>query len=206
MTATLEGVTYLVEGVTLSPMPSSSVSSPGKNLYHFGRTTTAPFTSLPPWRHCLGSSCRWWSYSLIEEDPLLHLSSLSFLYIVQVVLVIGWWMLCRPSLRWQILCRCWRMLCCRRRWLEFSSDGCFAIVVGWSGFGRMLCRRCWLVGWMLLPLVCVADLRTFDSVAFCRFSYVVSARFVGSGVASCCSVFLLCFSRLCVRFFSVSLF
>ena len=28
---------------------------------------------------------------------------------------------------------CWRMLCRRRRWLEFSTDGCFAAVVGWSG-------------------------------------------------------------------------
>ena len=36
---------------------------------------------------------------------------------------------------------------------------------------------------------------------------MVSARFMGSGVACCCSLLLLlCFSRLCMRFFSVSLF
>ena len=37
------GVVYLVEGVTLSPMTSSSVSFSGENLDHVGRTTTAPF-------------------------------------------------------------------------------------------------------------------------------------------------------------------
>jgi len=25
------------------------------------------------------------------------------------------------------------MLCRHLRWFEFSSDGCFAVVVGWSG-------------------------------------------------------------------------
>ena len=41
MTATPEGVPYLVEGVTLSPM-TSSVSFSGESLDHVGRTTTAP--------------------------------------------------------------------------------------------------------------------------------------------------------------------
>ena len=27
----------------------------------------------------------------------------------------------------------WWMLCCGRRWLEFSSGGCFAAAVGWVG-------------------------------------------------------------------------
>ena len=27
----------------------------------------------------------------------------------------------------------WRMLCRRRRWLDFFSGGCFAAVVDWSG-------------------------------------------------------------------------
>ena len=35
---------------------------------------------------------------------------------------------------------------------------------------------------------------------------MVSAKFMGLGVACCCSVLSLCFSRLCVRFFGVSLF
>ena len=125
----------VLEGVTLSRMPSSLVSSPGENLDHFGRTTTAPFASLPHWRRCPGSSCRWWSYSLLEEDPLLHLPSLSFLYIVQVALVVGWRMLCRPSLRWQIPCR----------WATLADALPLSSLVGVL-FGRMLCRRCWLVG------------------------------------------------------------
>ena len=101
----LEGVAYLVEGVTLPPyaLPFGELSS--ENLDHAGRTTTAPIASLPPWRCCLGSSCRWWSPALFGEDPLLCLHSLSFLYITQVALVVSWWMLCRPSLRWRILCR-----------------------------------------------------------------------------------------------------
>ena len=35
----------------------------------------------------------------------MHLPSLSFLYIVQVSMVVSWRMLCRPSLHWRILCR-----------------------------------------------------------------------------------------------------
>jgi len=27
----------------------------------------------------------------------------------------------------------WRMLCRRRRWLQFTSGGCFAAIAGWSG-------------------------------------------------------------------------
>jgi len=56
---------------------------------------------------------------------LLRLPSLSFLYIVQVALVIGWQMLCRCAALADALPPC--------RWLEFSSDGCFAVVVGQSG-------------------------------------------------------------------------
>ena len=66
--------------------------------------------------------------------------------------------------RWSSVGRCfaavllWQMLC--------------RLVVGLSSlFGRMLCRRCWSVRWMLCHLVCVADLRTFGGiVSFSRSS------------------------------------
>ena len=153
-------LTLLKTSLFLS-MPSSSVSSLGEILDHFGRTTTAPFVSLPPWRRCPGSSRRWWSYSLLEENPLLHLPSLSFLYFVQVALVVGWRMLCRPSLRWRILCR----------WATLADALPLSSLVGVL-FGRMLCRRCWLVGWMLCHLVCVTDFRTCGGVVLFAGSVV----------------------------------
>ena len=136
---------------------------PGENLDHVGRTTTAPIASLPCWRRCLGSPCRWWSPALFGEDPFLRLPFLSFLYIAQAVLVISWRMLCHPSTsRYFAAVLLWRMLCRRRCWLEFT-------------FRRMLCRRCWLVAWMLCHLICVVDLRAFgDVVSFSRFSFVWS--------------------------------
>ena len=42
-------------------------------------------------------------------------------------------------------------------------------------FGRMLCRRYWLVGWMLCHLVCVADLRIFGDVALLQVQLLVGA-------------------------------
>ena len=60
----LEGIAYLIEGITLSPyallfselslfppMPSSSVSFLGENLDYVAQTTMALISSLPPWRH-----------------------------------------------------------------------------------------------------------------------------------------------------------
>jgi len=63
--------------------------------------------------------------ALLGEDPLLRLPSLSLVYIVQVALVVGW----------RILCHCAALADALppRRWLEFSSNGCFAAVVGRSG-------------------------------------------------------------------------
>ena len=63
--------------------------------------------------------------ALLGEDPLLRLPSLSLLYIIQLALVVGRRMLCRCAALADALPPC--------RWLEFSSDGCFAVVVGWSG-------------------------------------------------------------------------
>ena len=130
-------------------MPFSSMSFPDENLDRVGRTTTASFASLPPWR-CLGCSWPWWSIALLGEDPLLRLPSLSLLCIVQVALVV-----------------CWRMLC-RCVALADALPPCHLASIL---FGRMLCRRCWSVGWMLCHFDCVADLRTFGGVvSFSRSS------------------------------------
>ena len=146
----------MLKASLFSPMPFSSVSFSGENLDHVGQTTTTPFASLSPWRCCLRSSCRWWLTALLREDPLLRLPSLSFLYIVRVALVVGWRMLCRPSLRWRILCRCAALA-------DALPPSSLVQVLS----GRMLCRRCWLVGWVLCHLVSFADLRTFgDIVSF----------------------------------------
>ena len=110
VTATPEGVAYLVEGVTLSPIPSSSVSFPGENLDHVGRTTTAPFASLPRWRRCLGCSCRWLSIALLGRIRFCACLCLVPLH--------------RPG-------RVGRRLAVAL--LPYCSGGCFAaVVVGWS--------------------------------------------------------------------------
>jgi len=150
VTETSEGVAYLVEGVTFPPLPFPSVSFSGENLDHVGRMTMAPFASLPPWRRCLGSSCRWWSIALLGVASLLRLPSLSFLYIVQVALVVGWRMLCRCAA------------------LAVALPPSSLVESLWAD---ALPPLYWLVGWMLCHLVCVADLRTFgDVVSYGRFS------------------------------------
>ena len=76
-------------------------------------------------------------------------------------------------------------------------------------FGRMLCRRYWLVGWMFCHLVCVADLRIFGDVALLQVQLLVGAapvlvRFVGLEVFSSVVLLLLClfwFLGVCLCFF-----
>ena len=116
MTATPEGVAYLVEGVTLSPM-TSSVSFSGESLDHVGRTTTAPlrrslavgvvlealagdgrllfserirFLRLPLLSSSTSSRSRW---SSVGGSLLLYYASGCFAAVLL-----------------------WRMLCRRRRW------------------------------------------------------------------------------------------
>ena len=145
--------------------------------------------SLPPWRRCLGSSCRWWSPALFGEDPCLRLPSLSFLYIVQVALVVGW----------RLLCRCTALA-------DALPPSSLVEILFW----RMLCRRCRLVRWMLCHLFCVVDLHILGGVVFfSRFSYVVLARCLEFGSVS--SSVVLAWSSatflvvLCVRLNSLCL-
>ena len=160
-------------------MPSSSVSSPGENLDHFGRTTTTPFASLPPWRRCPVSSCRWWSFSLLEEDPLLHLPLLKF-------------SLHRPSRVGRRLADALPPFSSLADTLPLGfTSGCFAAAVA----GRSCLRT------DALPLLLVGRVDALPPFSvylgrcssFCRFSCVVSARIMGSGVACCCYVLSLCF-------------
>ena len=123
VTATPRTSLTLLKASLFPPMPFSSMSFPDENLDRVGRTTTASFATLPPWC-CLGCSCPWWSIALLGEDPLLRLPSLSFLYIVQVVLVVVWRMLCRCAARADALPP--------SSLVEFSWGGCFAAAVGWS--------------------------------------------------------------------------
>ena len=95
-------------------------------------------------------------------------------------------MLCRPSLRWQIPCR----------WATRADALPLSSLVGVL-FGRMLCRRCWLVGWMLCHFVCVADLRTFGGVVLFAGSVVWFrlgswVRVLLAAVLCCRYIFLAC--------------
>ena len=90
-------------------------------------------------------------------------------------------------------------------WTVLSDALPLLLLVG-VFYGRILCRRCWLVGWMFYHLVCNRSSYLLRCSSFCRFSCVVSARFMRLGVACYCSVLSLGFSCLCMHFFSVSLF
>ena len=89
-------------------------------------------------------------------------------------------------------------------WVRFASGGYFAAVVGC--FRRMLCRRVWLIGWMLYHLCWVVDLYSLDVVVSAsRFSCrvlagVVGLPFVVSVLLCCCSC---CFFLVCVCVFLV---
>ena len=111
--------------------------------------------------------------ALLGEYPLLRLPSLSLLCIVQVALVVCWRMLCRCVALADALPPC--------RWLEFSSDGCFA-------------------GWMLCHLDCVADLRTFGGVvSFSRSSYWLALGWPRLGLEVFSTVLLLLLGVSCGR-------
>ena len=190
MTATPEGVAYLVEGVTLSPIPSSSVSFPGENLDHVGRTTTAPFASLPRWRRCLGCSCRWLSIALLGRIRFCACLCLVPLH--------------RPG-------RVGRRLAVTLP--LFCSGGCFAaVVVGWSSL-RVDALPPLLIGRVdaLPPWLGCGSSHLWRCSFFCRFScWLVLGRpqvqlLVGAGSASIRVIVLEVFSPvllllLCVCF------
>ena len=111
------GVVYLVEGVTLSPMTSSSVSFSGENLDHVGRTTTAPL------RRSLAVGVV--LEALAGDGRLLFSERIRF---CACLCLVPLHRLGRVGRRLAVLYRCttladalslycfWRMLCRRRRW------------------------------------------------------------------------------------------
>ena len=99
------------------------MSFPGESLDLFGRTTTAPVASLPPWSRHHVSSTGNGRLRVVVVGSLGRVSASApafarIVNIVWVALVVAWRMLCRPVFWW--------MLCHHRR-------------LG-DRFGRMLCR------------------------------------------------------------------
>jgi len=79
------------------------VSFPGESLDLFGRTTTAPVVSLPPWRRRLRSSTGDGRLRVVVVGSLWRVSASApafarIVNIVWVALVVVWRMLCRPVL------------------------------------------------------------------------------------------------------------
>jgi len=158
MTATSVGVVYLVEGVTLSPMTSSSVSFSGENLDHVGRTTAAPLRrSL-----AVGVVLK----ALAGDGRLLFSERIRFCACLCLVPLHP---LGRVGRRLAVLCRCSTLADALPL---YCFGGCFAAVVVGESSLRADALPPILVGRVdaLPPYLCCGSSHLWRCSFFCRFS------------------------------------